>query len=732
MSISSARANRRAGERKNKLKKLHSLQIFSGLFALTVCSSSLQATTLTAATPTINLTCTQGQTCVSSGTTTLVISAGTGYYTIAAPSVPWLTVTPTAGTADTTPSDNVITFSVSPGWTTLNPGFSSTTDTITSLGSGTAVITINLEIQSATPTLIVKGGPNTLNPIAYLAGAAAPTMSLTVLSSSGLPLPFTVSAASATTPEGVSNWLLSTSSSAIAFSSGVTVYFTTLATATTQAAVPGDLLTGTITLTVGSQTPVLIPVSISVSAAPATVTGLSPNIVPLLTNGVAPGFVTLVLHGTNFVSTTGTQKTKVFIGATAVAATQVLTDYVTVLSPNYLTVQVPFLSTGVPFATAGAAALLVGVANGTNPANPVTAAMVSLGVTAAPIISAVTSASSFVSAASSKAAPYDIISIFGSNFCPLCTGTNSVLVGAPDVTYSRFPTSLTPDSNAHKISVTFSKPGTPATTLPGYILFATNTQINVLVPGNVTTLNNTGVNLQVGYDIVAPAGAAGTSAAYLMTFANQNPGVFTIESNGQGQGAITDATTFVLNSVTAPATATTATVAIFMTGLGIPTSAGTEVATVSPTYFTNCVAPLGIPGTSSVAPTGYMGILNTGYFSSVTGTGYQSASTYVVPSPLWSSIDGAVMNSNLLLGNFAPCFPLSGGTAPVVTIGGVVTTITYAGFVSGSIAGLYQIDAVVPTPTTPAGYSSGVAAPYPVVVTINGVSTQAGVTMYID
>src|SRR5271163_1627656 len=109
------------------MKKLHSLRIFSGLFALAVCSTHAQAATLTAGTTTINLSCTQGQTCASSGTSTLVISAGTGFYTVTPPTVPWLLVTPMAGTADTTPGDNVLTFSVSPGWTTLGAGLNTTT-----------------------------------------------------------------------------------------------------------------------------------------------------------------------------------------------------------------------------------------------------------------------------------------------------------------------------------------------------------------------------------------------------------------------------------------------------------------------------------------------------------------------------------------------------------------------------------------------------------------------------
>ncbi|MGH9663717.1 MAG: BACON domain-containing protein [Bryobacteraceae bacterium] len=61
---------------------------------------------------------------------------------------------------------------------------------------------------------------------------------------------------------------------------------------------------------------------------------------------------------------------------------------------------------------------------------------------------------------------------------------------------------------------------------------------------------------------------------------------------------------------------------------------------------------------------------------------------------------------------------------PTVTIGGAAATVTYAGPVVGSIMGLLQVNA-----TVPAGSTTG--ATVPVVVTINGDSTQANVTLAI-
>jgi uncharacterized protein (TIGR03437 family) len=761
MRIFGARVSDQRVKGKMIMYHLRLLRILPVLFALTVGSSYLRAVTITAATPIINLTCTQGSVCASSGTTNVSVGSGSGlFFTVTTPTVPWLSVTPASGsTLDTVATDTVITFSPSPGWTTLPVGLSTTTVQIKSTGTTSATVTVTIEVESATPTLSVQGGINVLNPVAYTAGAAAPTLSLTVVSSNGLPLAFTVGVNSSTTPEGIvggvsgTGWL-TTSGNGIAYSWGTVVTFAASAAATTQNALPGDTLTATITITPAGQAAVILPVAILVSAAAPTLTAVSPNIVPLLPSPQVPGTVTLVLHGTNFVSGTGIYKTKVFVGATLAAATQVPTADVTVLSSTYLTVTVPYLATGVPFATAGATAVLIGVNNGATPTAPATVSGTqTIAVTAAPIISQITSASSFVDSATPALAPYDIISIFGTNFCAGCTGTSSVLLGAPDPVFQRFPIFVSPDGT-HKVSVSFSKPGTPATFLPGYILFATNNQINVLVPGALATLNLSGVNVTVGYDLVAPATAAtAISAASLVTVALQDPGIFTIESNGQGQGAITDATTFILNSQAAPAVSGTSTVAIFMTGLGTPDSAVANIAAPSITsWSSDCIAPLGtlnagaaVAGTATVAPTGYLDTVDTPYLSTFVAGTFQQASTYVVPATLWTSIDGAVINpAELNTGITAPCFlstDTSATTLITVTFYGAATAavtaatttykITYAGFVSSAVAGLYQINVQVP-----ASVGTGTAAAYPVTVTMGSggtaLTSQAGVTLWVQ
>jgi uncharacterized protein (TIGR03437 family) len=145
---------------------------------------------------------------------------------------------------------------------------------------------------------------------------------------------------------------------------------------------------------------------------------------------------------------------------------------------------------------------------------------------------------------------------------------------------------------------------------------------------------------------------------------------------------------------TANKAALSATVLIYASGLGVPNSAAKDIAATSAAKF---------PGSCV----------------SLTGT-----SNYITVAGLTSpaTADGAVLNPTDILTNLLPpCFT----TSPVVTIGGAAAAVTYAGWVSGSVAGLYQINATVPAHAT-----TGNAVP--VTVTMGGVSSQAGVTMAIQ
>jgi hypothetical protein len=211
-----------------------------------------------------------------------------------------------------------------------------------------------------------------------------------------------------------------------------------------------------------------------------------------------------------------------------------------------------------------------------------------------------------------------------------------------------------------------------------------------------------------------------------------------------------------LNSSTHPAdtSAGTSTFQLYLTGLGIPDSTATNSTTaVAGNWFDgtyNCIAPTGgaVGSASNVAagPGSYEQTVNTPLTWNPINTVAALETSYVVPSPLWTSIDGAVMSTAFLNANVAvPCFlgtdTSSSADYITVTIGTGVPTvlnaqtgtglagIAYAGFAPSAIAGLYQIDV-----TLAQGTGTGTAAQYPISVSINGttpVSTQNGVTMWI-
>ena len=92
------------------------------------------------------------------------------------------------------------------------------------------------------------------------------------------------------------------------------------------------------------------------------------------------------------------------------------------------------------------------------------------------------------------------------------------------------------------------------------------------------------------------------------------------------------------------------------------------------------------------------------------------------PSPTWTSLDGAtILSTDIVPLHYPPC--MSAVTASIAIPPG---TVTYAGWVSGSVTGLYQVNV-----TVPAGAASGTPVSVPVSVTISGKTSQAGVTMWV-
>jgi hypothetical protein len=164
------------------------------------------------------------------------------------------------------------------------------------------------------------------------------------------------------------------------------------------------------------------------------------------------------------------------------------------------------------------------------------------------------------------------------------------------------------------------------------------------------------------------------------------------------------------------------TIQLYVTGLGVPNSTGDNTAAGDgTTTLTNCIAAIPTNGSGS-----YEATLN--------------LETSI--SPAWTNIDGDVIQSALLnTSRFAPCLT----TVPVVTIGGQPATVTYAGFVASTVAGLYQINAQLPPTYTLSApfYPNWPATSFPITtlkqttqlpvfVTVgSGTPSQAGVMLSV-
>ncbi len=307
--------------------------------------------------------------------------------------------------------------------------------------------------------------------------------------------------------------------------------------------------------------------------------------------------------------------------------------------------------------------------------------------------SQVVSSATFLAPAS--IAPYDILTIFGTNFCTSngtgCT-PGQVLYGAPTGTYPAYPTFLTPDavgsgSTPRVLTVTFANAATsPTLTATAPLLFATNGQINLLVPSVITSANGWSTTAYITVNFGATGSALSSAAVGPFTVGTSDPGIFTVNADGSGDGAILD-TNWNLIGNTNPAairlTTGSNTVQIFGTGLAAPSSA-------------------------SVAA----------YLSGLTN------------GP--ATLDGLV-----LVNGTAPTLT----TNPSVYIGSATALtsgrVTYAGFVNGSVAGLNQVNAQLPANsgstsfTDAAGQTHATGITGPVQLGVKIATSQAGVSMWV-
>ena len=706
------------------------------------------------------LTFVKGQTAGGVGATQPVFFIGTSnQFTVIPSTVPaWLTISPLSGLAIASPGTSV-SFTANNLCVSLGDGLYKATLTVKDLAGGTTVaVPVSVVISDPAPTVSVREGSNSLA-AQRLAIGATPTYTLTLVSS-GAPVSFSIAAPSdqgyaQTTGSAMvaqpTAWMRILPASGVAYSWGTPVAVSIDPSAWAQSANTG-VFSATIAIKYGTpQSTLTVPFSVTVSPPSPAITSFTPSLLPQVPNGST---ATFVINGNNFV-----------VGLSTLALVTVATTPVTLsatsgqpdfsysaLSPSAILVTILSDGTNIVAGDLSTAAGLTGLtATVTNPdTSPLVSAPQTLTITTAPIISSITSASSFLQPASGghpTIAPYDVISIFGMNLCRAC-GSPQVaqLTPTTPVTALRYPMGLTPDSTNY-VQVYFVKHSDNTTVVgQGYLLFATNTQINVLVPAGVassgaTSFFGTGaggaglVDVLAYYGVTAPGttpattivpSGVGFAAAYNVIVAAVDPGIFTVDSTGVGQGAILNFDNSLNGALSGNGTpaAKGAIVQLFMTGLGAPDSAATDATTATARSYPNagCLAAISptTAGTITAAPGSYLAAVNT---TATAPNLYTPPTSYVAPSPLWTTIDGAIIQSAFipdLTHHFAPCMK----TAPVVSIGGKSATVGYAGWLTDSVVGLYQINVTVPLTV-----SSG---DNPVLVTVGSTTSQAGVTVNVQ
>jgi uncharacterized protein (TIGR03437 family) len=487
----------------------HFTKILVVLTALLVCASMMQAQSPLTATPaTVSLTFQKG-TGPGSPVPVLVTASSSTAFTVDATSVPiWLTLSAMSGTADSNGAS--ITFNAPPSTALIGAGSYSAIvkfDAVITPNSGVPTLTVmsvpvSLVVTDTAPTLTVSGQSNLI--FSWRQGTALPTATLFVLSSNE-PLAYTV-AVSATSPTNPANWIHVDHASGVAYSWGtaVTLSFDPLLAYTTSV---GNTLSGTVTITPAAGNALSpVPVTITVTAPVATISSVYPAAIPVQPND-KNGY-TFMVSGSGFIT-----------GTTVKVNGVKLTTGVTVIDSTTMAVVIPddpLLDPATPPAVVALTAY-----NLTD-----TPAATSVTVTNSPIIYAATSSASYLQSsqgATPGIAPYDLISIFGDNFLGATGG--SVVNGTPDATYFNFPTTVS--SSGHPVVVTFYKADGTTPIVAAPIMFASQQQINIVVPAEVA--GNAKVFITVSYNGTA-------SAQYAANVVAADPGIFTTNANGIGQG----------------------------------------------------------------------------------------------------------------------------------------------------------------------------------------------------
>ena len=642
-------------------------------------------------------------------------SAGstTPSFTVDPASLPsWLSVNLLSGAAPKT-----LRFSTTSVADTIAQGTYNATIRVQVAGAGDLAIPFRAAIGNPAPKLLVAEG--TTRNISWTLGQALPIPYITLASSSST-IPYAIATGGALAPV-ISNDFLK--GFVYSYDTAIPVTFSPNVFASAQA---GSTLTGTVTITWGAAaSTTVITMNIAVQSAAATVLGVAPSSLPT----AAPGqFFTVALTGTGFGPTTAVG----IVSGGALMADPNVASLVINPSNIILTITVPATPDPLlPFAPTGAGGTVtLGACNAAGAVCTGATGTAKLTINPSPMIQSVTSASTFIQTSLpslATVAPFDMISLFGVNLCTSGgTGCSSdqVLYGTPDPSTLRFPVSLSPDPSGpgqRLLTVAFQTHSTPPVLLDNApLLFATNGQINLLVPSAVAPYVGKSVDMVVNFGYASLQTTTQTttmasSALFPVNIAAADPGIFTIGTDGQGDGAILGQDWSVIGVGNEAAMRTNQgdsdTVQIFMTGLGAPDGIADNSGIGAGQWPGDCVTLAS-----------YLSALN----SQTSGT--------------FPTLDGALIESSLLNTNrLAPCLHSPAAT-PTVTIGGQPGWLMYAGWVPGQVAGLYQLNVKLPgSGAGPFTSASGavivgaftVPVQLPVFVTARGRTSQAGVTMWV-
>lgn len=630
-------------------------------------------------------------------------ATGGNAFVIDPSSVPsWLSISPMTGTAvPSHPGPAVtISFNANGAAAALTAGTYLATVEISVSGYASLPVTVTLAVNAPAATLLVTqvtpstgagalSTPATINSLTYTYGSTTyPSATFTLLSSN-TPISFSITSATSA-PAATVDWIQPSISSGIAYNYGsgtpLTVNF--LPDIFTNAIV-GETFTGAMTFTYGSSQTFVINFTITVTEPVATISSISPGEAAPQSSGSA----TVVVKGSGFGSSTtagfsaNPSVVSVTYGpSTGLVGPVALTSIggaVSIPSQDTMVLTIPYQdSSSVGVLTTGQT-VVISVTNGLGGE---TASTATLYVTSDPIVSSVVDAGALVETAPPaypNVSPYELITIFGNNFCPSCA--------APVVTSTVsnvYPTSVT--AGLHTLKVEFTETDGSTVIADAPILFITDNQINALVPSTISPSDNS-MQVVVSYNSVLSnaAVATGITFPYYVNAVAATPGILTISSTGQGQAAVemSNGSVVTVNSASNVAAAGSV-VSIFLSGMGAPTSTATSATSLA--YPASCM----------------------------------SVAAYVAAASLTTADGAVIQDSDLGANMYAPCF----ATSPTVTIGGKAAVVSYAGWVVGSVAGLYQINATVPSS---AAASNTAALQVTIGSGSSAVSSQPGVTMAI-